>query len=171
MATQKKPLLRTRNEARKLIKKNTCIRYPSTVKDVLLNLLDGTYHPHHDSAEGRKVTRRLNTLMKGVRVELRQFENILKRLRDDDILKYSRRDGNMTYELDLGPIEALEGIDGQELKKRRNADRAARAREQRALNRERHRLADVQRFFRDLAETNRIRAAEFNALRRAAGQH
>ena len=147
--------VRTRKQCRNLIRDRACIAYTSTTKDVLLNLLDGTYNPKHgDSAEGYKITRTLKSLMKGLTIELRQFEYVMKRLRYDGIVQdYHRENGQLTYRLDLSPLEALEGIDAAELRKRRNADRALKAREQREFNRIRQkpvlRSCDVELLYED----------------------
>ena len=147
--------VRTRKQCRNLIRDRACIAYTSTSKDVLLNLLDGTYNPKHgNSAEGYKITRTLKSLMKGLTIELRQFERILNRLREDGILlDYSRDNREITYRLDLTPLEALEGIDERKVKKLRNADRARKAREQREFNRLRQkpvlRSCDVERLYED----------------------
>ena len=147
--------VRTRKQCRKLIRDRASISYTITTVSVLLNLLDGTYNPKHgDSAEAYKVTRTLKSIMRGLTIELRQFEYIIKRLRADEIvLDYHRENGRITYRLDLSPLEAFEDVDEREVKKLRNADRAAKAREQRALNRVREkpvlRSGDVEQLYEE----------------------
>ncbi len=140
--------VRTRKQCRKLIRDRASLQYTATTKDALLNLLDGTYNPKHgDSAEGYKITRTVGSLMKGLTIGLRQFERTLKRLQTDGILHdYSRENGEITYRLDLTPLESLEGIDEAEVKTARNANRAANAQRERAQRRQRHYVAGVRDF-------------------------
>jgi hypothetical protein len=78
----------------------------------------------------------------------------------DEVEIIDRSNGKTTYRLDLKPLEKAEPA--KVAQARRNRERTEKARQkkaaQRAAKRSVQRLADVQQFFRELPEENRLRA-------------
>ena len=127
----------TRSEGRKLIKNNAQTAYSNTVVLLLLKMVDLTYRKDQDDVQ-RPIDTSTTNLMKSVAVGPKQLGRILKGLIAADILKdFSRSGHHVSCQLNLEPLQLLEPyVDKQKTaKKKKDAERSEKAREQRAAQR------------------------------------
>ena len=127
----------TRSEARKIIKTHTQTKYSNSVVLLLLKLVDLTYRRDQDDV-GREIETTTTNLMRAAGVKHRQICNILKQLVNDGILidvQHTAR--KVSCRLDVEPLLLLEPFGDKQKaeKKKQDAERSQKAREQRAAQR------------------------------------
>jgi hypothetical protein len=123
----------TRNQARKIIKKNAQTKYNNSAMLILLKIVDLTYHPKKDIAE-RQIEATSASLMKAGKIGDKQLRNVLKQLAVDGVLTHLLKNGrHVSCQLNMTPLMELEPYSEVHKKQRKavNADRASKAREAR----------------------------------------
>jgi len=146
----------TRKEAREILKYKAPNQYHGTALGLLSNLVDASFGP--DGA--RHVTFNDITLMRRVGIGNRQLSRILDKFTADGIGVFIRKGDKVEVTLDLSSLAALpEKLNRKEVK----ADRARKAREAYAQEKEARECARfVKQHFEMLAVENASRA-EFRA--------
>jgi hypothetical protein len=147
--------MRIKAESKTLVSRYAPSKYSSSTLTLLRRLVDVVIPNQEDySIEGRTLRMRTATLTNYLGgVQKRQLAALLKRLEADGIVEFFRFEGDfIAYCLNLESLTGLEPISviNKRDKKLRNADRAAKAREQYAAERKSRRAADVQAFMREM---------------------
>jgi hypothetical protein len=151
----------TLKEVRTQFKEYAPSKYRGTRKEALRQLIEATYRgaAHTDAdVTGRKFTIKMANLCRVLDVQQQQAMRNIRGLDEVEVIEH--RDGKLTYRLDLKPLEAAEPAKARLA--RINQQRTEKARQkkaaQRAVKRRERILAEMQQFFRELPEENRLRA-------------
>jgi len=150
----------TKKEAKSLIKNNAAGKYRGSALLMLSHMVDASFAPGEANAARTRGIKD-STLMGWVHIKEAQFRKLLKRFEADGLGEFSRKNGKVTYRLNLEPLKKLPAASkSKEDIKARNADRAAKARAAYAAQRKERELAKVQQFFVALARENSVELLE-----------
>lgn len=156
----------TYQQVRELVLERGPAKYHGRAFQLLRGFTDGLYKFRtQPTVEGKVKTVKTSTVMKWIGgISERQLRRYLERIEELQIV--GRINGTIQYTMSFQALKSFTksaDVSKQQIKARK-ADRAAKARAARAVQRELKRLEDVQQFFRDLPEENRLRAERFNAV-------
>lgn len=151
----------TLTEARKIFKTYGGLKYSGSRNILLHALLNSTYRGKNKEVDitGRPFTVKASTLQQSVQVEDQQLMRLLKSL--DEVTHLVRKDGKITFRLDLKPLEDESLKTAQD---EANSQRTEDARLKKASQRSCQKVKSIQTFFAQLQEENRLRAAKINEI-------
>jgi hypothetical protein len=134
----------TKQEAKSLVKNHAPGKYRGSALLMLSHMVDASFVPGDKEVDAaRERTINDSTLKRWVHIQEVQFHRVLKRFADDGLGKFSRKDGKLTYRLNLEPLKKLPAAKSKEDIKAKNLDRAAKARAAYAAQRSAHRTLVV----------------------------
>lgn len=129
----------TLKEARKIFREHAATKYRGSKQNMLLALISATYRGKTEvDVTGRTFTVKADDLRKAVRVEDQQLMRLIKSL--DEVAVIERRNGKISYTLDLKPLEDAEPV--KDVIARQNKARTEAARKKKAAQRAAQREPD-----------------------------